>query len=146
MSKLAYQLGTWFGAGRAAKAPGTMGSLAAVPVHLVLRHLHPGLHLAVVVVGAGVGIWASQRISDEEQAEDPQHVVIDEVIGTWIAMGLVRSRSLPVQLLAFGAFRALDILKPWPIGRAEQARPAGLGIMLDDLVAGLLAGLLARRF
>jgi phosphatidylglycerophosphatase A len=144
-TRVAYAVGTFLGAGRSKLAPGTVGSLATIPLHLLLRRLHPGIHLATVLVGTGVGIWASQRIADAEGVDDPQHVVIDEVLGTLIAMGLVRSRSLAVQVLAFAAFRALDITKPWPIGPAEHAEPAGLGIVLDDLLAGLFAGLLARR-
>lgn len=142
---LAYPIGTWFGLGRAPKAPGTFGSLGAIPLHLLLSRLHPALHVSSVLVGAALGVWASQRIADTEQVDDPSHVVIDEVAGTLIAMGLVRSRSLAVQLVAFGLFRLLDITKPGPIASAEQAHPAGLGIMLDDLLAGLVAGLLARR-
>lgn len=143
--RLAYWLATWFGAGRSPWAPGTVGSLLTVPLHLVLRRLHPGVHLASVLVGVGLGLWAAGRVAEAEQQEDPPHVVIDEVLGTLIAMGLVRSRSALAQGLALAAFRGLDILKPWPIGAAERAQPPGLGIMLDDLLAGLFAGLLARR-
>jgi phosphatidylglycerophosphatase A len=142
---LAYPLGTWFGLGRAPKAPGTAGSLGAIPLHLLLCRLNPGLHLGAVVLSAAVGVWASQRIADVEGDDDPSHVVIDEVVGTLIAMGLVRSRALGVQLVALALFRLLDITKPGPIASAEHARPAGVGIMLDDLLAGLLAGVLARR-
>jgi phosphatidylglycerophosphatase A len=71
--------------------------------------------------------------------------VIDEVVGTLIALGLVRTRSLGARLVAFALFRVLDITKPGPIARAEHARPPGLGIMLDDVLAGMVAGLLARR-
>jgi phosphatidylglycerophosphatase A len=141
---LAYPLGTWFGLGRAPKAPGTVGSLGAIPLHLLLCRVSPALHVASVLVSSVVGVWAAQKIADEEEEKDPSHVVIDEVAGTLIAMGLVRTRSLGVQLAAFALFRLLDITKPGPIGSAEQAQPAGLGIMLDDLLAGLVAGLLAR--
>jgi phosphatidylglycerophosphatase A len=142
----AYHLGTWFGLGRARVAPGTVGSLGAIPLHLLLSQLGPVVHASLLVLGAGAGIWAAQKIADAEGLDDPGHVVIDEVVGTCIAMGLVRHRSISVQLLAFASFRALDVVKPWLIARAEHARPAGLGIMLDDLLAGLVAGLLARRF
>jgi phosphatidylglycerophosphatase A len=119
--------------------------LGAIPLHLFLCRVNPALHVASILLGAAVGVWASQQIAANEASEDPSHVVIDEVIGTLIAMGLVRTRSVGVQLVAFALFRLLDITKPGPIRSAERAEPAGLGIMLDDLIAGLVAGLLARR-
>lgn len=121
-----------------------MGSLGAVPLHWALCRLHPMGHLAAVIVTTAVGIWAAQKESDRTGLKDPQHVVIDEVAGVLIAMGMVRNRSLARQAVALVLFRLFDIWKPGPIGRAEKAQPAGLGIMLDDLAAGAAAGLLAR--
>lgn len=143
-SLTARTLATWFATGFAPKAPGTVGSLGAVPLHWLLRRASPMGHLAVVVVTTAAGIWAAQRESDRCGLEDPQHVVIDEVAGVLIAMGLVRNQSLARQVVALVLFRLFDIWKPGLIGRAEKAKPAGLGIMLDDLVAGAAAGLVAR--
>lgn len=140
-ARWATRLGTWFGSGRSPVAPGTVGSLGAVPLHFVLRRLSPMGHLAVVAVLTGVGIWASQREAERLGEKDPQSVVIDEVVGTLMAMGLVRDRSLGVQLLALALFRALDIAKPGPVDRVQYVEPPGIGIMADDVLAGILAGL-----
>ncbi len=137
-------LATWFWLGKAPVAPGTFGSIGAVPLHLALSQLGPLAHAAVVVATAAVGVWVSQRESDYTGQGDPQHVVIDEVAGTLIAMGLVRGHGLWAQLAALVLFRLLDIYKPGPIRRLERVKPAGFGIMLDDLAAGLGAGALAR--
>jgi phosphatidylglycerophosphatase A len=137
-------IATWFGCGLNSKAPGTVGSLGAIPLHLLLCRLSPGAHIAAVIITTATGIWAAQREALESGQDDPQRVVIDEVAGTLIAMGLVRTRSVSRQLAALVLFRALDIWKPGPIRTAENAKPKGLGIMLDDLVAGLGAGVAAR--
>lgn len=143
-SAAASLLATWFGCGLSRLAPGTVGSIGAVPLHLLLRKLSPPLHAASVIAISAAGIWSAQREAQESGESDPQRVVIDEVAGTLIAMGLVRNRSLSRQLAALLLFRALDITKPGPIRAAERASPPGLGIMLDDLLAGLGAGVLAR--
>lgn len=142
--RTAYVLGTWFGTGKFPVAPGTVGSLGAVPLHWLLRTTHPLVHAAVVLGVTGVGIWAAQRIAEDKGDDDPSLVVIDEVAGTLLAMGLVRSRSLAIQLAALGLFRLFDIWKPGLIGKAEHLEPPGVGIMADDLVAGVLAGISAR--
>ncbi len=141
---LAEVLATWFGCGLAPKAPGTVGSLGALPLHIGLRLLPPLPHAAAVVGITVVGTWAAQRVAVLRQEEDPQRVVIDEVAGVLIAMGLVRRRSLKTQAMAWLLFRAFDITKPGPVGAAEKLKPAGVGIMADDLVAGALAGVVAR--
>ncbi len=141
---IANALGTWFGLGLSPVAPGTVGSFGAIPVHLALRALAPGLHTGVVVAISLAGFWSAHRVAAERGEEDPQRVVIDEVAGVLIAMGLVRKRSLGAQAVAFALFRLLDITKPGPVGEAEKLKPAGVGIMMDDLVAGAAAGVLAR--
>lgn len=82
-------------------------------------------------------------MSDAEGIEDPQKVVIDEVCGTLIAMGMVSGAGLGLRLLALGLFRGLDILKPGPIDSVQRLQPAGVGIMADDLLAGVVAGAMA---
>lgn len=136
-------LATWFGCGRSPVAPGTAGSFGALPLHLLLRRLNPGLHLGAVLAVTALGIWASGKLSEELGDEDPQAVVIDEVVGTLIALGLVSRRGLGAQALAFALFRFFDIVKPGPIDRVQHIKPEGLGIMADDLLAGLCAGLTA---
>lgn len=137
-------LATWFGCGLSPLAPGTVGSVGAVPLHFLLRSLHPAVHVAAVVAVSAVGIWCSDVVAEEEGEKDPQLVVIDEVAGTLIAMGLVRHRGLATELAALVVFRVLDIVKPGVIDDAQRAEPPGLGVMLDDLLAGLAAGALLR--
>jgi phosphatidylglycerophosphatase A len=141
--RLANVLATWFGCGRSPRAPGTVGSLGAVPLHFALCRLDPWLHAVGVLGTIGVGIWAAQRYATERGEIDPQSVVIDEVAGTVIALGFVRGQSLWHALAAFLLFRLFDIWKPGVIRRVEHLSPVGLGIMADDLLAGLLAGVLA---
>jgi phosphatidylglycerophosphatase A len=136
-------LATWLGCGLSPLAPGTVGSFGAIPLHLVLRRVHPVAHVAAVLGVTVAGLWSAQKVADELGIEDPQLVVIDEVAGALIAMGLVRG-SASREAVALVLFRILDITKPGPIRRLEHAKPAGLGIMLDDLLAGLLAGVLTR--
>jgi phosphatidylglycerophosphatase A len=135
---------TWFGCGKAKIAPGTVGSLGAVPLHLLLRRVSPLGHAAAVVAVSALGIISSGRYAEALGEDDPPSAVIDEVAGTLIALGLVRGRGLGAGVLALVLFRALDIIKPGIIDDAQRVEPKGLGIMLDDLIAGLLAGLSVR--
>lgn len=135
-------LATWFGCGLSPRAPGTVGSIGAVPLHLALALLPWGAHLVAVVIVAGAGVWAAQRYATACGETDPQRVVIDEVAGTVIAMGVVRTSPWFVQLAALVAFRVFDIWKPGPIRRLEHVEPIGAGIMCDDLLAGVFAGAL----
>lgn len=138
------RIATWFGCGLSPVAPGTMGSLGSVPVHLLLRRLGPLVHFGSIAAITLAGIWTSDEMAELLGEKDPQSVVIDEVAGALIAMGFVRRRGLAAELLALALFRAFDIIKPGPVGRAEHMEPPGLGIMADDLVAGVLAGITAR--
>lgn len=142
--RLAEIIATWFGCGLAPKAPGTVGSLGALPLHWALRKLPLGPHILAVVAVTALGTWAAQRVAELHGEEDPQRVVVDEVAGVLTALGLVRGRSLKTQALAWALFRALDITKLGPVARAESLKPAGLGIMADDVVAGALAGIAAH--
>jgi phosphatidylglycerophosphatase A len=137
---IACWLATWFGCGLSPRAPGTVGSLGAIPLHLALSSASPALHTAAALAIALVGMWAAQRYAIATGEPDPQRVVIDEVAGTVIALGLVRSAPFGVQCAALVAFRAFDIYKPGPVRRVEHVQPPGIGIMLDDLLAGVLAG------
>jgi phosphatidylglycerophosphatase A len=134
-------IATWFGCGNAKKAPGTVGSLGAVPLHLALRLLPTPLHIGAVLAVSAAGIWASNEMAKALGEEDPQIVVIDEVAGTLIAMGIVAQRSLAVRIAALIVFRVLDITKPGLIDRLQHTKPPGMGIMADDLLAGVLAGI-----
>lgn len=148
MSALAALLATWFGSGRLPKAPGTWGSLAALPCAWLLDSTTGGGGLAIGTAAVFViGLWAAKRYLANSLVADPPEVVIDEVVGQWLAL-LFAPRTLSIYLLAFVLFRLFDIWKPWPIRWADRTIPGALGVMLDDVLAGLaaLAVLTAIRF
>jgi phosphatidylglycerophosphatase A len=135
---------TWFGCGKSPVAPGTVGSIGAVPLHLLLSALGPVPYWTTTIGLTLLGVWAAQRVAEKTGDKDPQSVVIDEVAGTLIAMGLVRRRSFATRLAALLLFRAFDIVKPSIINRSQELEPAGVGVMADDVLAGLAAGVMAR--
>jgi phosphatidylglycerophosphatase A len=120
-----------------------VGSLGAVPLHFALATLGPLPHAAAIVALTVAGTWAADRVAKAEGTEDPQKVVIDEVCGTLIAMGMVSGASIVVRLAALALFRVLDITKPGPIDSVQRLEPPGVGIMADDLLAGVAAGAMA---
>ncbi|MEM7248709.1 MAG: phosphatidylglycerophosphatase A [Acidobacteriota bacterium] len=134
-------LATWFGAGLSPKAPGTVGTLATVPLYALLCVL-PGTSWTVAVAAllvATVGTWATSRYLTTSGLKDPQEVVVDESSGYLIACcGGVP--GLTTGLLAFVLFRLFDITKPWPVSRLERL-PGAWGVMADDWMAGVLAAL-----
>jgi phosphatidylglycerophosphatase A len=136
-------LATWFGCGLSPKAPGTIGSIGAVPLHFALATLGPLPHAAAIVALSVAGTWAANEVARAEGIEDPQKVVIDEVAGTLIAMGMVSGASIGIRLLGLVLFRVLDITKPGPIDTVQRLEPPGVGIMADDLLAGVVAGAMA---
>jgi phosphatidylglycerophosphatase A len=135
------QTATLFGIGRAPAAPGTVASLAALPLAWAIKWFTDDwILLALIVVVAIIGVRACEIYARETGMTDPSECVIDELVGQWIAC-LIAPLSLPAFAVAFAAFRVFDIAKPWPIERFERA-PGGLGIMLDDAVAGVFAGVI----
>ena len=114
-----------------------------MPLHLLLATLGPLPHVAAIIGLSVAGTWASNEVARAEGIEDPQRVVIDEVCGTLIAMGMVSKSSFGIRLLALGLFRVLDITKPGPIDSVQRLQPPGVGIMADDLLAGVAAGAMA---
>jgi len=131
-----------FGAGLAPVAPGTAGSLAALPFLFGFAQLGAWACVAAVALGFAVGIAACARAARALGKTDHPAIVWDEVVGLWAALCFIPLSPAAI-LAGFLLFRALDIAKPWPIRRLERA-PGGLGIMLDDLAAGLLANLALR--
>ena len=140
-------LATWFGAGLLPWAPGTWGSLAALPFGwLLFRYTGPlGLAAATVAVFA-VGLWAAHGYERGAAVKDPGAIVIDEVAGQWltiIAAGLApNGLTVPGLLLAFLAFRIFDVAKPWPVGWADRHLKGAFGVMADDIIAGIYAAAL----
>lgn len=132
-------LATWFGAGLSPKAPGTAGSVAALPFAWVILQMTgwPGLLLATVIVFF-VGLWASNGYTTLSGDEDPGPVVIDEVAGQWLVLCVV-PLEWPWFLAGFVLFRIFDIFKPWPVGWLDRHVKGAMGIMIDDIAAGLYA-------
>lgn len=130
---IAYGLGT----GLSPWAPGTVGTLLAVPIYLVLSLL-PTLVYVIVLAGLiAVGLWACGAVAQELGEEDPPSVVWDEVVGFLIAMTAAPAGLVWV-IAGFLIFRLLDITKPWPISWAHGRGRGGFGVMFDDLLAGLI--------
>ncbi|MBX3487831.1 phosphatidylglycerophosphatase A [Parvibaculum sp.] len=130
---------TWFGAGLIRPAPGTWGSLAAMPFAFVIVYLlgAPALALAAFAAFAA-GIWAAERYCAASGTEDASEVVIDEVAAVWLVLAALPMS--PVNWLAgFALFRLFDIWKPWPIGAVERRFKGGFGVMADDVVAAIYA-------
>jgi len=135
----AFWIATWFGSGLIPFAPGTWGTLAALPFGWWLYSAGgaPALLLGACVALVA-GVWASNRYMAQTGRHDPGAVVIDEVAGVWITLA-----ALPVGAawyfwaIAFVLFRFFDILKPWPIRSLDRNVGGGWGVMLDDIVAGL---------
>ncbi len=139
LKRLPILLATWFGAGYLPKAPGTWGSLAALPFAWWIYGVGGvgGLATATGIVFV-VGVWAAQVYADDTGGEDPGPVVIDEVAGQWLTLLVVPADPL-LYAIGFVFFRIADIFKPWPASWADQKIKGGFGIMLDDIFAGLYA-------
>ena len=140
-------LATWFGSGLLPKAPGTWGSLAALPLAWLIQTATGWMGLAIgVLVVFGIGIWAANGYTARLGGDDPGPVVIDEVAGQWLSLlpaayFVPLSPDLALYGAAFLLFRLADIFKPWPVSWADSTIKGGLGIMLDDILAAVYAGL-----
>lgn len=144
-------ISTWFGVGLMKPAPGTWGSFAALPFAWAL-HVIGGFPLLVVATIAVffLGWWTTHGATLGAENHDPSEIVIDEIVGQWIALwpvslGAMMSKSdfltlWPGILTAFVAFRLFDITKPGPVGWADRRHDA-LGVMLDDVIAGIMAAI-----
>jgi phosphatidylglycerophosphatase A len=140
---VAWAIATWFGCGLVPRAPGTAGSLGAVPLYLLVVGHGRGAVVAVALAVTLVGVWAASVVARELGTKDPQVVVVDEVAGILVTMAPVSAASWRSVAVGFLLFRLFDIVKPWPVRRLE-ALPGGWGIVLDDVAAGLLgAGVMA---
>jgi len=132
-------LATWFGAGCLPLAPGSWGSLAALPLAWAIRSfLGVGGLAAASAIVFGAGWWAAATVAKASPVEDPRQVVIDEVAGQWLVL-LAAPPALVAYGLAFLLFRIFDVWKPWPARWADRRVKGGLGIMLDDLFAAVYA-------
>lgn len=142
-SKLPILIATWFGCGYAPFAPGTVGSAAALGIAIVL-HRYAGFtwwHFLILAAALFYpAVWAATITARAVNRKDPSIVVVDEVIGQWIALAGAHPFNWKSCLAAFVLFRLFDIWKPPPV-RQLEALPEGLGINADDVMAGIYAGL-----
>ena len=139
--RLAMLLATWFGTGLIKFAPGTWGSIAALPFAWIIckNWQAPGLVLAIIAVSLA-GVWAISIHAQELPDEDPAEIVIDEVAGMWLTL-LVVPPDLLYYFIGLVVFRIADILKPWPVSWADCRIKGAVGIMLDDIFAGVYAAI-----
>jgi phosphatidylglycerophosphatase A len=138
-------IAVWFGCGHVPRAPGTAGTLGAIPLYLALRSFGPLAVAAAAGLVTVVGMWAAGRVERRLGGKDPQIVCVDEVAGVLLAWTAAPA-TLAGLVLGFVSFRVFDHLKPWP-ARAAERLGGGAGIVLDDVVAGMWAAtvLLAGR-
>jgi phosphatidylglycerophosphatase A len=139
---------TWFGIGWLPRAPGSWGSLAALPFAWAIERVGgPGLLAFAALALFALGSWASDIALRATQTRDPGWIVIDEVVGQWLTL-----LAAPASLLGYAAgfllFRLFDIWKPWPVSLADRKLEGGFGVMADDVLAAIYAALvlLAGRY
>lgn len=132
-----------FGSGLAKWAPGTLGSVVGLGLYLSLSLLPVAAYLGLVALAGLLGIWICARAAKVMQQKDPSAIVWDEIVGIWCALIWVPIDPFWL-LLAFGLFRCLDIAKPGPIGWLDRRLTGGVGIMADDVVAGILTCLMVH--
>lgn len=135
-----------FGSGLSPLIPGTVGTLASIPFFILFAQLPLMGYLFVVLVASLVGIKICQKTSDDMGTHDHGSIVWDEFVGFWITMSIMPMIGLSLYdwhwiVAGFVLFRFFDMVKPWPISWLDKHVDGGLGIMIDDIVAGGLAAI-----
>lgn len=130
-------LAAWGPCGYAPVAPGTFGTLGAIPIYWALSSLSPGLYLVTLAALAALGAYAAQRAGAYWGVADASPIVIDEVVGYLVTVALVPF-SWATALLGFLLFRVFDVLKPWPASALDRVKN-GFGVVMDDVAAGVFA-------
>jgi len=134
---------TVFFAGYSPFAPGTVGSAVGLAVYWAV----PGFSGLMLALSCAllffIGVWAATEV-EKSEGHDPPRIVVDEVVGMWVTLYFAPSDRYWLWMIgAFLLFRIFDILKPFPVGRSQRL-PAGWGVMVDDVLAGLYAGFFLR--
>lgn len=132
-----------FGSGLSKKMPGTLGTVAAVPIYLALMQADSRIYLAVTVLSIVLGISICDRAAKKLDVHDFGGIVWDEIAGFLITMCWLPF-SWQSLLAGFALFRLFDIFKPWPIRWLDRHVEGGFGIMIDDVVAGIFAAIVLR--
>lgn len=154
LDRVVYWFGIGLGSGLPRRAPGTWGTVGGLIVALPLMSLGFVPFLLITMLSCLVGVWICGRTSELMQGHDDPHIVWDEWAGIWITLlpfsymisvaenfwqDIAQSSSMIALIIAFVLFRFFDIIKPPPIGWADKKVAGGLGIMLDDIIAGVMA-------
>ena len=148
MTNLTTLLASGFGAGLSPVAPGTVGSLLGIAFFYPLLGVGSAIQWSTFFVACVVAIVSAERAGKAWGVMDHPAIVIDEVVGVWLAILMplsILTFSVSLPLLAVGAFlafRLYDIVKPWPVNVLERRLPGGWGVVLDDLAAGAMAGMI----
>ena len=127
-----------FGSGLAPRAPGTAGTLVAIPLYLLIAQWGLMYYTVIVIVAAALGVWICDVASRQLQVHDHPGIVWDEFVGYWITLWAV-PLDWRWMLAGFVVFRLYDIVKPWPVRVLDRKVGGGLGIMVDDMLAGAMA-------
>ncbi|MCB0357076.1 MAG: phosphatidylglycerophosphatase A [Bdellovibrionales bacterium] len=143
MNSLVKFTATWGYLGRLPKAPGTWGSLGALPFVLLMMHLGPLTYLTTTFMFTLVALWVCIAYENQAPNHDAEEVVIDEVAGVFITMAWL---PMTWQSFVFGffLFRLLDILKPYPISWIDKKVQGGLGVLADDILAGVFSNIILQ--
>jgi phosphatidylglycerophosphatase A len=143
MQRVVILLATGFFVGYSPFVPGTTGTLASVPLYLLMSRLSPFYYGIILFGSMCIAVWAANEAEVVLQARDCRHIVIDEMVGFFVTMFMIPPTMRNV-VLGFFFFRAFDIVKPYPIRFLEDRVPGGYGIVLDDMMAGIYANLAVR--
>jgi phosphatidylglycerophosphatase A len=140
-------IGTWFGSGLLPAGPGTWGSVAALPfAWIILRFGGLSALFAAAALVFAAGWWSADALARASGIKDAGSIVVDEVVGQWLTLGIAASAIAPLgfrsYVIGFLLFRFFDIVKPWPVSWADRRVSGGLGVMLDDVLAAVYAGVL----
>jgi len=127
-----------FGSGLSPWGPGTAGTLVAVPLYLLVAHWSLAQYTGFIVLTALLGVWICGVASRQLQVHDHPGIVWDEFVGYWITMWAVPVDWVWI-VAGFVVFRVYDIVKPWPVSVLDRKVGGGFGIMIDDVLAGVMA-------
>lgn len=140
-----YFLAFGFGSGALPYAPGTWGTIAAIPIYLLLQNLAVIPYIIIVLLASLVGIWLCDVTEKATGIHDDSRIVWDEICGYLLTM-LAAPKGWMWIIIGFVLFRIFDIWKPWPIRWVDKHAPGGLGVMVDDLLAAIYALMLIQAF
>ncbi|CUU23192.1 phosphatidylglycerophosphatase A [Duffyella gerundensis] len=142
MSNPWHLLATGFGSGLSRYVPGTMGSLASIPFWYLMTFLPLQIYYLLVLIGISVGVYLCHRTAKDMGVHDHGSIVWDEFIGMWITLMTIPAMKWQWVLIGFITFRIFDMWKPWPIRWFDRNVHGGMGIMVDDIIAGVISAAL----